>query len=436
MLATLLFFTCGSVLVSVAGSMCTSCIVVGALFSAGSLGALFHHVGSLQMLISLISLSGLAIIAEEVTLSREERLRRAEELYRVLIETTKDGVWIIDSEHRTTFVNRRIPEVLGYTAEEIQGHLLVDFMFPEDVSAQLPDFLRPPHFREVVRHRFRRKDGSELWARVSAGPLLTKGGQLAEVMLIVSDVTLLCSMEDALCRNEKLITAGWLAATISHEINGPLETVANNLCVLRSEGTTEQGQQYLTLAQKEIQRVAAITKRTLRFFRDSSSWEELSLPDLLDDTISLYRSKLVAHSIRVMTDYGGSETIRGSRGGIQQVFANLISNAVDAMSSGGTLTVRVADATANKAASIRVEVEDTGKGIADLDLNRVFEPFFTTKQNGGTGLGLWVVKEIVEKHGGTVAVTSSTRAHEKCGARFSILLPRPTGQSVTLQATA
>ncbi len=435
MFTTLPVFPWGAMLASTS-SACTSSIVAAAAFCAGTFAAFFHGVGSREMLTSLISLAGLAIIADGASLSLRERLRRAEELYRVLIETTTDGVWMVDREHRTTFFNRRIPEMLGCAAGELQGHLLFDFMFPEDVSGNPPDFLRPRHSKEVVRHRFRRKDGSELWARVAASPLFPDRGEFAGLMLIVSDVTLLCSMEEGLRRNEKLITAGRLAATISHEINGPLETVASNLCVLRAEGTTEQGQQYLTLAQKEIQRVASITKRTLMFFRDSASWEELSLLDLLDDTISLCRNKLLVHSIRVITDYRVSGMVRGSRGGIQQVFANLISNAVDAMNSGGTLTIRVTDGTSTNAPAIRVEVEDTGKGVSTVELNRIFEPFFTTKQNEGTGLGLWLTKEIVEKHGGSVAVTSPTLLHEKCGTRFSVLLPGLTVHTATVAATA
>jgi PAS domain S-box-containing protein len=419
------------VLSSIAGSALTSCIFIGAVLCLGALGELFHNVRTPQALVFLISLPGLALVLTAQAASpREESVGRGEELYRVLIDSTNDGIWIIDGDHRTTAVNRRMAEMLGYMSEEIQGHPLVEFMFPEDVSEKPPEYLRHSHFKRVVGNRFRRKDGSELWAQVSARPLATKSGEVAEVMIIVSDATLLREMEDTLRRNEKLITASRLAATISHEINGPLEAVVNTFRLWREEAMTEQGRHYLRLAEKEIQKISAITKRTLGLFRDSSSWEELSLCDLLDDTISFCRNRLVAHSIRVMNDYHSRGIARVSRGGVQQVFANLISNALDAMTTGGTLTVRVIDVTRNQAAGIRVEVEDTGRGIADVDLKRIFDPFFTTKQNGGTGLGLWVVKEIIEKHGGTITVTSRTQPGEKCGTLFSILLPQSAAQVV------
>jgi PAS domain S-box-containing protein len=427
MFTTLPAFIWDAVLSSVIGSGSTSCVAFGGVFYVSALCALFHNVGGLQIMISLICVMAALVDAQGI-LSREERFRRAEDLCRMLIETSNDGIWITDGDHRTTFVNRRMAEMLGYRTEEIQGHLVVDFMFPDDVFATAPDFLRHPCLKKTVSNRFCRKDGSELWARISAGPLLGGDEEFKGMMIIARDVTRLRNMEDSLRRNEKLITAGRLTATITHEITSRVDAAASILCLLRSETMTEQGQQFLTLAEREIQRVSAIVKRTLSFFRDSSSWADVSLADLLDDTLSFYQNKFVAHSIRVVKDYRGPGIARVCRGAIEQVFANLVSNALDAMSSGGMLTVRVIDATNNK--GVRVDVEDTGRGIKALDLKRVFDPFFTTKQNAGTGLGLWVVKEIIDKHGGRIAVTSTSQPGDKCGTRFSILLPRATAQAI------
>lgn len=429
MVTTLSAFFGDMVLSSFSGSGWTSWVAPCGVPCVSEFRSLFHDIGGLQMLISLVSVLGLAsVIVEKATGPREARLRHTEELYRTLIETTNDGVWIIDTEQRTIFVNHQMADMLGHKVDEIQGHPLVDFMFPGDVCPNPPDFLLHRCSQRVTNNRFRRKDGSELHARLSAGPLFARDGEFSGMMIVARDVTPLHNIEDNLRRNEKLVTAGQLAATITHEIRGALHAVANALYLLRTELTTEPGHRYLTLAEQEIQRASGIVKRTLAFFRDSSSWAEVSLSDLLDDTISFYQNTLVAHSIRVVKDYRSRGIARVSEGGMQQVFANLISNAIDAMSNGGILTVRVIDAAGKK--GIRVEVEDTGRGIAEPDLKRVFDPFFTTKQNTGTGLGLWVVKEIVEKHGGEIAADSSRKSSEKCGARFSILLPRAIAQSI------
>jgi PAS domain S-box-containing protein len=401
-------------------------------------GTSVHHVHALQMFIAAISLSGLclgAVIAErtkaEAALAREEKLRRTQEQYRNIVETTNDGVWIIDSDFRTTFINRRMAEMLGYPPEEMLRRTPADFVFPEDVPSKQADLERwCKGVREVVYTRYRKKDGSELWALVSSAPVSSANGTVAGALTMQNDVTMLRKTEETLRRNEKLITAGRLAAALSHEINNPLEAVANLLYLLRAEPMSEQARQYLDLTSREIDRVSAISRRSLGFFRPTGSWADFSLTDLLDDTLPFYEKELAARGIEVVRDYRTSGVVRGSRSEIQQVFANLITNALDAMDRHGVLTVRVLDSCNLQTPGIRVEVEDTGAGISRDDLNRVFEPFFTTKQNTGTGLGLWIASEIMQKHGGTIAVRSEYRPSEKTGTQFSIVFPPAAADAV------
>ncbi len=431
------FIIWGAVRFSISGAALSSLVVstfavwetergVGPFLAYGTFR---HHVEAMQMFIAVISLSGLclaAVIAErtkaEEALAREEKLRRAQEQYRRIVETTNDGVWMIDSDFRTTFVNRRMAEMLGYTPEEMMGRTPFDFVFPEDAARKQADLeRRRKGVREVFYTRYRKKDGSELWALVSAAPVFSDAGTFAGALAMQSDVTLLRKTEETLRRNEKLITAGRLAAAISHEVNNPLEAVVNLLYLLKSEPMSDQARHYVELAGREIHRVSAISKRALGFFRDTGAWADFSLPDLLDDTLSFYEQEFAARDIEVVRDYRNCGAVHGSRGEIQQVFANLIANALDAMGRSGRLTIRVRDT--NRPASIAVDVEDTGAGISGEDLNRVFEPFFTTKQNTGTGLGLWVAKEIIQKHGGTIAVCSESRQGENRGTQFCIILP-------------
>jgi PAS domain S-box-containing protein len=373
-----------------------------------------------------------AAIAERTSiqeaLMREKKLRLAQEQYRMIIETTNDGVWIIDDQDRTTFVNRRMAEMFGYRPEEMLGHTPFDYLFPEDVPQKKADLERRRRGtgREVLYNRFRRKDGSEMWATLSTAPLFTESGKRSGALAMLSDVTMLRQAEDSLRRNEKLITAGRLAATISHELNNPLEAVVNLLYLLKMQPLNDQAMQYLDLSEKEVQRITTITRRTLGFFRDNSAWVELAVTDLLEDTLAFYEQRLADHSIRVVRDYRDRGTVSASRSELQQVFANLISNALDAMNGSGRLTLRVSTASDNS--GTEVVVEDDGAGIAADHLNRVFEPFFTTKQSTGTGLGLWVAKEIIHKHGGTISVSSKSGSGDEHGTRISIFLPRTVNQ--------
>lgn len=394
-------------------------------------GTWLHHVQSLQIFIAVISLSGLclaSVMAErsraKEALAREESLRRGEEQYRRIVETTNDGVWMLDANFNTTFVNRRMAEILGYTPEDMVGRHLFEFYFPEDLPTKQADIERRRRgVREVFYNRCRKKDGSDVWVLVSTCPVFSPEGKFSCVMAMLSDVTLLRKSEETLRRNEKLITAGRLAAAISHEVNNPLEAVVNLLYLLRSEPMSEQARNYVELASREIHRVSAISKRSLGFFRDAAAWTEISVPELLDDTLSFYEHEFTVRGIEVERDYRTRGMMRGSRGEIQQVFANLISNAFDAIGSDGALTVRVYDGFDAKGPSIAIEVQDTGTGIGGDDLNRIFEPFFTTKQDTGTGLGLWVAKEIIQKHGGSIAVQSRCGDGCESGTKFSIFLP-------------
>ncbi len=441
-LAILPFIIWGAVRFSIAGAALSSCMVsaVALWETARGVGPFIGYatwldrVGAVQMFIAVLSVSGLclaAVIAERTTveeaLAREEKLRRAQEQYRRIIETTNEGVWLFDCDARSTFVNRRMAEMLGFAPEEMMGRPLFDFLFPEDLPKKRADLERQRKgAHEVLYNRWRRKDGSEMWALVSTTPVFAESGKFTGVLAMLSDVTLLRKTEETLRRNEKLITAGRLVASISHEVNNPLEAVVNLLYLLKTRPLDEQSRQYVALAEKEILRVSAISKRTLGFFRDTSAWAELPVPHLLDGTLSFYEHKLATQAINVVRDYRTQGLVRVSAGEMQQVFANLISNALDAMEEGGVLTVRVTDAANHVPPGVRVDVEDTGKGISDADLNRIFEPFFTTKQNTGTGLGLWVTREIVEKHGGTIAVNNQSQPGGKCRTQFSVFLPRAT----------
>ena len=222
--------------------------------------------------------------------------------------------------------------------------------------------------------------------------------------------------ETALVKTEHLATAGRLAATIAHEINNPLEAVTNLIYLARSAPPGEV-RRYLHMVEEELSRIAHITKMTLGFYRDSGAPTPVDLRELVGEVIALYAVKLRAKSIRVHTEVGCSQIILGSKGELRQVIANLVANAVDVLPSNGALRLVATDSDGG----VQLRVLDNGPGIPPEDLARIFEPFFTTKAELGTGLGLWVSRQIVEKHGGTIAVESTPG-----GTCFTISLPSAT----------
>jgi signal transduction histidine kinase len=217
--------------------------------------------------------------------------------------------------------------------------------------------------------------------------------------------------EAALIQSEKLAAVGRLAASISHEINNPLESITNLLYLIRQEDDLpERALTYLTLAERELARVSEIAGQTLRFQRQSSSPTRVTPEELLESVVALYQGRLINANITLAFDHQGAAPVTCYEGDIRQVLNNLVGTAIEAMRSGGR-------------PGVRITIADTGSGMTPDVLAHIFEAFYTTKGLSGTGLGLWISHGIVEKHTGVLSVRSSIRSSQS-GTVFSLFLPR------------
>lgn len=267
-------------------------------------------------------------------------------------------------------------------------------------------------------------DGLVRWVSVRGQLYSNESGEPERLVGTSMDVTERKTAEDVMRKTEKLAAMGRLAATVAHEINNPLEAVTNLLYLLRREAAlSAQGMQFLSTAEQELSRVTHIVKQTLGFYRDTSAPVDTSMAELLDEVLGLYSSRLHTKNIAVHRDYAGPDAVRALRGEIRQVLSNLVANCIDAIEHGGAIYLSVIATSLNDAEAVTVIVRDTGVGIPREKMSSLFEPFFTTKKESGTGLGLWVSRGLVEKHGGTISVESST-APESHGTAFTITLPR------------
>ena len=196
----------------------------------------------------------------------------------------------------------------------------------------------------------------------------------------------------------------------------------NLLYLVRHDSANSQ--QYLTMAEEEIGRIARLAQQTLGFVRETGSPVLMDPAVIMDEILQLYSRKLESRKIRVHRRYRNSSTISGYTGELRQLLANLLVNAVDAMSDGGMLQVRIAGGRRwlDGQQGIRITVADNGIGISQANLARIFEPFYTTKKETGTGLGLWVSRGIVQKHGGSIRVRSRSEGRST-GTVFAIFLP-------------
>jgi len=231
--------------------------------------------------------------------------------------------------------------------------------------------------------------------------------------------------EKALIESEKLAVVGRLAASIAHEINNPLEAVTNLLYLAQSAESLDEIKEHIQVADRELRRAAAISNQTLRFYRQSTSPRDITCDELIDGVLSLFQRRIAKASIRVEERRHAGKPLRCFDGEIRQVLSNLLSNAIDAMQpDGGRLLLRSRKTTEWKTGrkGVALTVADTGKGIPSSIKSKIFEPFFTTKDIGGTGLGLWVSKEIVNRHQGTLRVRSLQKT-DSHGTVFTMFLP-------------
>jgi signal transduction histidine kinase len=250
--------------------------------------------------------------------------------------------------------------------------------------------------------------GLDAWDVVSTSELKRLPMSVARAIEAASCSRKLEKAKSLLIRSERSITIGRLLGSISHEINNPLEAISNLLYLARKNAGDESVLNYLQMAEQELQRVGDITKQTLAFHRDSTNAQKIRITDALESVLVLYGSRLVQRRIEIARQYRSEGVLVAYMGELRQVFANLIANAIDAMPDGGRLTLRTREQTGFQP-KLYVTIADTGTGMSHEARRRIGELFYTTKGESGTGLGMWVLQQILQKYGGSLQIFSSTR---------------------------
>ncbi len=271
---------------------------------------------------------------------------------------------------------------------------------------------------------YRRGDGTLAWVRFAAAPIFDDKGEVSGGVVAISDIDQQKRAESALMQSEKLAAVGRLAASISHEINNPLEAVTNLLYLVEQAAQDPEIRRLVTTAQEELLRVSQIVTHTLRFHRQSTKPRAITPEELLEPTLGLYRARLRNAHIDLEQQHRGAGSAVCYEGDIRQVLNNLLVNAIDSMRAGGRLIIRTSKSRLRNAGmeGIRITIADTGHGIPQKDMRHIFEPFYTTKGINGTGLGLWISQGIITKHHGHLQIRSRAQG-DRTGTVVSIVLP-------------
>jgi PAS domain S-box-containing protein len=370
----------------------------------------------------------------------EEALRQSEERLRVAATAGDIGMWNWNPQSGEVVVSANWRCVFGVAEDEnVTFDTWLNAVHPDDRERALSALIGAKEQRQEysVEYRVVWPSGEVRWLVDRGRASYDENGQALNMAGVNVDITDRKRAEAALVQSEKLASVGRMAASIAHEINNPLAAVMNTLFLAQtSAGVPDSVQRYLEVADEELRRISHITRQTLGFYREASVATTVPLSTVLDSAVNVLQSKIKAKHATVEKQYDDHLEITAISGELRQVFSNLLLNSLDAMGENGIIKLRASRSSCRSGeACIRVTIADNGKGIPPAFRTRVFEALFTTKGSTGTGLGLWVTRQIVEEHGGSIRFRSSADGQNK-GTVFSVVLPVKPGGAEVARARA
>jgi PAS domain S-box-containing protein len=363
-------------------------------------------------------------------------LRATKEYLNHLINSVDDGIVVVDNSLRVVMVNDVYLEIIGRSKEELIG---------SHCSATCHQAIHPPDETATncpARKAFETgrlhktlisvpgEGGGERALEIFSSPIRGPGGTVDQVVEVVRDITERQRLEATLLHSEHLASMGMLAAGVSHEINNPLASIATAIEGVRRrmaekpDGWEEPAEvaEYLELVQKEVSRCKRITDKLLILARQGPSEAQwVDLRTSVEETVSLVSLEADRRGVVLSCEWeNDSLFVKADDGQLRQVLLNILLNAIQATEEDGSVVVKGTKADND----VTVSVADTGCGISPLEVKHIFEPFYTNKPLGqGTGLGLFISKNIIRDHGGDIVVES--REGEGTTVTFSLLIEGP-----------
>jgi PAS domain S-box-containing protein len=375
------------------------------------------------------------ILVHAIDVTDRKRSDETRTLLASIIDTADDAIISKDLNGIVRSWNEGACRMFGYSAEEMVGQSILR-LIPNELRFEEDEILRKLRSGERIDHyatKRKKKNGEMFEVSITISPIRNDSGQVIGASKIARDISDRKRIERMLVQSEKLAATGRMAAAIAHEINNPLEALVNLIFLARMDSSTEgKVYQYLLSAEEELERVSHLARQTLGYYRDAGSPAEVYLHDVIRNVLTVYSSKLRAKEISTDTKFDDHQKLLVSKGEMLQVFSNVIANAIDAMGHGAALSISTQRVCAARDGILAV-IKDTGTGIEKEHLSRVFEPFFTTKGDLGTGIGLWIAKQLIERRGGQLSITSNT---EKGNSGTTVMAfipfapPTPTDSSL------
>lgn len=331
-------------------------------------------------------------------------------------QSSNELVTICTTDGEVIFVSKVVESMLGYTPEYVMNSILSEFLSIYDKQIVQGRLERLKDEKQIFRFHLKDVNGKLIWTETEVSRVHLKTKKEPVFIGITRDITDRKEVEEMMVRSEKLSVAGQLAAGIAHEIRNPLTSLKGFLQLLQSG--SEAKMDYFKIMEEEIQKIETITSELLFISKPMTDYKKVEkISPLLNDVIVLLSSEANMAGIEITLNTNEEAKIICDRSQIKQVFINLVKNAIESMNSGGKIDINVKQ---NKERGLCiVDVIDEGAGISPDIIHKLTEPFFTTKKQG-TGLGLMITNEILQRHGGRLDIYL---VEGKKGSRFQVSLP-------------
>jgi PAS domain S-box-containing protein len=351
--------------------------------------------------------------------------REAEQIAEVVLHSS-DAIIALSTVDIIQSWNNGAEQMFGYPADDAIGMHFADLLLPRELRTEFEDAKVVVEKGQVFSKGMTafHKDRRTVNVAVTLTPHMEAPGILVAYSAIIRDDSARQIAERALVQSEKLAAVGRLASAIAHEINNPLASVTNLIYLASLNSVDPEQKLYLAAADEELRRVSVVASQTLRFHRQLSKPQLVTCDGLFSSLLMAYQGRLRNASISVERRKRAQQAIVCFEGDVRQVLSNLLTNALDAMQTGGRLLLRSREGTDWRSGQhgIFLTLADTGTGMSLSTQSHLFEAFFTTKGIGGTGLGLWISADIMERHRGRIFLRSSQREGHR-GTVTSVFLP-------------
>lgn len=356
---------------------------------------------------------GVYAILKDLTEVKEQK-KEIDKLYKqnqLILNSVSEGIYGIDTNGRTIFWNQAADAITGWKVDEMLGRKLHNLIRMDKFDGNLYPPEESPILSTLLKHEvsgikedvFWKKDGTTFPVEYMSSPMLEGKGHLIGTVITFKDITQLKKTQELLIKSDKLSAVGQLAAGVAHEIRNPLTALKGFLQLLKTNNAKEQ--YYIEIMQTELQRIEFIVNEFLFVSKPQAThFVTRTLESIVMSTIELLQPQALLGNIEIEAEImPGLPPVSCDEHQIKQVFINILKNALEAMSHGGTMRIQANPS--NNGSHLTIRFIDEGCGIAPERLPKLGEPFYSTKEKG-TGLGLMVCYRIIEAHGGYMEIRS------------------------------